>query len=191
VVRDLLRIFPGVDVLVCADQLHSRDEAGDQLVCLSGELGEEFVEDSFSRQRELRDNILWKDRTEYGMCYSSQLGALIDEWDGAVGDHVQGREMPEIFRKRVVSAALKKSLLEICGSEENMRKLEGIHWAFVEGKHEYSCDLNLSQQIAFLKLVLSRISTEEVHDSQGIEVRGALRWDIPVLLERIEALEEE
>ena len=70
--------------------------------------------------------------------------------------------MPEIYRQSVVSATLKKSLLKICGSEENMRKLEGISWAFVEGEHGYTGDLSLSQQIAFLKVVLSRISTKDL-----------------------------
>ena len=60
VVRDLLRIFPSVKVLVFADQLHSRDEAEEELMWLSGELGEEVVEDYFSRQCALRSNILWR-----------------------------------------------------------------------------------------------------------------------------------
>lgn len=78
VVRDLLRIFPAVEVLVFADQLHRRDEAGEELVWWSGELGEE-LEGECRRKHELEEkeedrlclgkSILWRDWTEYGLCY--------------------------------------------------------------------------------------------------------------------------
>lgn len=80
--------------------------------------------------------------------------------------------MPKIVRMNITSAALKKRLLEICGSEENMRKLESMDWAFVKGEHDYSGELDLSQRLVFLKLVLSRISIKEAVDCQGFEVRG-------------------
>jgi hypothetical protein len=86
--------------------------------------------------------------------------------------------MPKIVRNTVISAALKTKLLEICGSEENIEQMASLDWAFVNGEHEYTGGLDLSHQIAFLNLVLSRISFEDVFDYQGCEARGVLR-DIP------------
>ena len=54
VVRHLLRIFPTVEVLVFVDLLHSRDEAGEELVWLSCELGKE-LEGECGRQQELEE----------------------------------------------------------------------------------------------------------------------------------------
>jgi hypothetical protein len=55
--------------------------------------------------------------------------------------------------------AVKKQILEVCGSLGKARKLASLAWGFVMGEHQYNGDLDLSQQIAYLELVMARIST--------------------------------
>lgn len=199
VVRDILRIFPAVDVLVFADQLHSRDEVDKELVWLSGEIGEELDEksegwsgnESIGEKRlRLRQSMLWGDYSEYGACYPFNLSLIRSYWENHLAYRKEKRKMPKIASKSITSAALKKELLEICGSEENVREFDSMEWAFINRGDTYSGRLNLSQRIAFLKLALSRISTDEAVDCQGMEVRGIMTGDIPCLLARIDALEE-
>ena len=66
-----------------------------------------------------------------------------------IGDHTKGSEIPKLARRGVAAAATKKQLLEICHLGGSIQKLKGLDWEFVEGRHGYTSDLDLSKQIAF------------------------------------------
>lgn len=189
----LLGVFTGVKVLVMADQSHDVHESGEELVWLRGELGDELREVSESGvikeecyRLSLRNLLLWRDGTQYGQCqYVDQRYFERDWYQYAV---TESCEIPEIIMRSVTTSKLKNRLLSICGSEDNFRELEGLDWEFVMGEHGYDGDLDLSQQIAYLELVLERISTEVVSDDEGCAVEGALLQDIPFLVARIDKL---
>lgn len=101
------------------------------------------------------------------------------------------RDIPKIVRKSITTAALKRKLVEICGSEDIVWKIRSLNWDFIAGERLYDGELDLSQQIASLELVLERIFTEFASDEQGCEVRGGLADEILPMIERIEEIKAE
>jgi len=72
----------------------------------------------------------------------------------------QGCKIPRIVKKSIVTATAKGQILEIhSGREENARQLASMHWEFVTGPHPYEGNLDLPRQIAYLELIVARIST--------------------------------
>jgi len=198
--RDVLNVFTGVENLVLADEYHRRDEQGEELAWLEGDLrddvmtfreGEGWDSDGFwkSKSRDfLRGLILWRDILEYGHGVEVCLIEMQKQWDKVAA---VGRKMPRITRKAVVTASTKKSLLDICKSEENFWKLQGLDWEFVEDGHTYHGQLDYSQQFAFLKLALERTFCDYEEDYVGCEIYGMCTWDVPILLARMDTLMEE
>jgi hypothetical protein len=64
-----------------------------------------------------------------------------------------------IRRNSITTANIKRRLLEICGSEENLLQLKGLTYDFVFGEGEYSGALNQSQLLSFLEMALERKTT--------------------------------
>jgi len=69
---------------------------------------------------------------------------------------MDGCELPKIVNRSIVSAAPKTKILQTCRSEQNMRELEDLDWAFIARNHQYRGNLDLSHQIAFLELAIGR-----------------------------------
>jgi hypothetical protein len=209
IVNDILEVFSGVKVLVMADRLHSVEDVGKELVWLRGELGDESRWLSELQAKEginqegwancepqgeqeyrwwLGNLLLWIDKLQYGSCVDIAPSLLEGAWETRHGD---GREMPTIFRKSVTTAEVKNKLLQICGSEDDFRKLEGLDWGFVQDEHRYHGILDLSRQIAFLELVLHRIPAEYTIDDcwNTAELEGIDQ--IASILVKIRALRHE
>lgn len=124
---------------------------------------------------------------QYGLCREIVLPFLEDELE--TRRVLPGcRELPMLFSKSVTTAEVKNKLLKICGSEDNFRKLEGLDWEFVQGHHEYHGPLDLSQQIAYLNLVLDRLLPEYKVDGHGNTVPSENMDYIPGIVSKIEDL---
>lgn len=210
IVKDL-EVFSGMKILVLADRLHHMDDTGKELVWLRGKLGDESrwlselqaketvkekgeANDEPETEREYREwlvkLLLWLDNGQYRKCNSVSSERFKDEWEKRYG-LTDGREMPTIFRKSITTREVKNNLLEICGSEDDFQKLEGLDMEFVENKHEYSGPLDISQQIAFLELVLDRTLAEYRLDSHGHAAESENVFDISKILSKIDALRRE
>lgn len=172
-IDELVLAFPGVKVLVLADQLFSIcHESSEELVWLSGQLGDErssltqLDTDKLWHESEmekvcrhvLRDLPIWLCATEYiqhkdyGVC---GITGHLQKWRSFTTS-----EMPIVGLRSIVTAKTKKLLIDICGSEDNFRALSGIDIEYIKGKHEYSGSLNLYQQLEFLELMLARFITD-------------------------------
>jgi len=159
-VRDVLGVFTEVKVLVMADKLLKIDEMCEELVWVGEDLemagGERpwglNLKDDDERLY-MRNSILWK---RHHVCEDVSQQAFEGEWTKYFGTD---RTMPKVARKSLTSVGLRSQLLKICGSENKFRNLTSLDWTFVNESQEYHGNLNVSQQIAFLELVLSRTWT--------------------------------
>jgi hypothetical protein len=192
-VTEVLSVFTGTKVLVMGNQFHGRFESREELVWLGDEVSVELVEGrtqhptrNIYTQWPFNCSILWRDRGEYAKCLPLVDSYHMKEWQQSINRH----EMPKIFKKSITTAALKRSLLEICGADNIGWATMNLDWDFVTGIRWYEGGLSLSQQIAFLRLVLARIETNYSMDCQGC-VRGQLYGDILPMIKRIEEMEAE
>ena len=122
----------------------------------------------------LTESILWRDPKEYDLFDDIDLTTLGQE----MVDFNDQISMPKIVRKSIITFRLKESLIGIFQSEENFWMIKDLNWQFVVGKSQCKGDLDLSQQVAFLKLVLGRVS-----DCFALET-----WDILDLISKIDSL---
>jgi len=188
-VQKVLKVFSGVDVLVMADQLHSVSEGDQKLVWLKGEVGQEVdlkLNNDEEDRLSLINLLLWRDITQYTVCADVSQVLLEKEWK----KHIPEKSMPLFAKKSITTLNLKNSILDICQLEENFTELVTLNMPFVDREegHIYQGNLDLAQQIAYLKLVLSRISTTLEFDSYGIRMQGWERDDIIFLLDRVDGL---
>jgi len=75
--------------------------------------------------------------------------------------------------------------MRICQSDKSLRDLTDLDWQFVEGDHDHRGSLNISQQVAYLELVLSR--TRFCTDPHELGVDPALD-EVLNLIARIDEL---
>lgn len=171
--KKLLAVFTGVEVLAFVDRVAKFSyEAGEELVWLRGEIGEELVAKSsleitptvwswrgqdFDLEQGYRalwrDIQLWETRTHR---YSFEVPVediFIEGLEAATR-----QPTPVVVKKIITTANVKRRLLQICGSEDNLRALGGLNWNFVAGMDTYHGSLTYSQQILFLELVMDMIS---------------------------------
>lgn len=193
-VENLLSVFTGVKVLVFVDQFHGELESEDEFVWLEGNLTDELEESmeidqqlQFYRQRPLtkqriepcralKTSLVWREFLECRMTAPVSSYKFRNEWE----KRMYSREVPKLFKKTVTTRAMKKGLLEICGSEESYWKFRGCDQIWVEGYPQYSWHLTLSQQVAFLEFALKWMWTNKP-DSRWSVPRGewciVTRWE--------------
>ena len=176
VLKDAIKVFTGVKVLVLADQLHDRTEFAEELVWLRGELGNEITEASEWEKEQrywdlLRNLELWIDTTQYALCANFTEAMLQEVWGN-------GHAMPHIMKKSITSATTKRKLLDICGDEDGFAKLEALNWEFATGDGQYNGDLTWHQQISYLEVVIDRISVVPFINEQGISIESPYMMDI-------------
>jgi hypothetical protein len=190
-VENLFSVFTGVKVLILADQFHGRHANAEEFVLLEGDLTDELGEGGQLDQqlrtyagRALISSVPWGRFGEYRQASYMYEPNFRDEWE----KRMNGREMPKLFKKSIATRALKKSLLEICGSEKDYWKFNNSRRRQFEGYPQYSDHLSLPQQIAFLELVLGRMGTEYPDDGPGSGLRGSCWQDLLPLFQRLDAL---
>lgn len=164
----VLDAFPNLELLVFADNTRATNHDVDQELCwLSGRLGEEtrspidawretdsgwFLGETPYLGWQLWD---WPVNTWYVHRAEESQDPFVEKLANLIAS--SGRQLPLIVRKVLITVSLKNRLVEICGAEDKLRDLDGLDWGFVQGKHEYSGPLSLSQQINFLKLAEEKI----------------------------------
>lgn len=136
-----------------AGRLHTIDESAEELVWFFAELGDNMVGNEGRKyamevQEKERacfaDLLLWKNGTQYYK--SANIDPQVckhgrEESIAAKGE--QGCKILRIFKKSIVTAIVKRQILEICGREKNARQLASIHRKFVTEAHPYGGKLRL------------------------------------------------
>lgn len=169
--KEFIPVFSGVERIVLSDQLHSLCyEAGEDLVWLSCSLEDDSLWE-YHDSREIQDSernkwhrhLLWKMQMWGGSLYArSRRDVNAKEFLQLFNSDLSA-PVPTVSRNGIVTRKFKNRLIDICGSEEDFGKLEGIDYRFVDGLFDYHSEyhgpLDLSAQISILKLILENMST--------------------------------
>lgn len=161
--------FTGTKVLITADPLHVGCENDEEGVWLRGELDNkiegnkgiihESEEDRCLNAR-LRAMTVWIDRPQWRCANGINEEYFQRSWQAIMAN--RGREIPTVIRKSITAANIKKQLIDICGSEDNLRQFPGRPSGSIRNGMRYHGSLDLEQEIAYLELVLTRMPTEGV-----------------------------
>lgn len=200
-VNNLLRLFTGVQKLVLADKFYDTYENGEELVWLKRKLGAERgwaarAEKSEGKTPKRKDRIsplsprklfLWDDPWRYRTCVK-RIDRQRFERLWLQHAATKDRPVPKVSWRCMATANVRKRFLGICGSEDRFSKLEKLTWEWViDG--EYVGDLTLSQQIAYLELVLGRLLSQYEILLQGDgDVRREPSRNIAPVISRLDAL---
>lgn len=200
--NELVTIFTGVEVLILADHLYNGCcEGNEEFVWLRGQLGDEIGSraqlevdahgterwrelETEKRHRHLLIDLLhWRGRFQHGSLDDNEVDDFLQAWERSTRS-----KMPTVIRKSITTRRTKNRLLAICGSDDDFLALVGLDWGFVEGRHEYSGSLDLSQQLDYLELVIERVTTTCDLGCADEEGGDRFRDDVPFLLYRIDML---
>jgi hypothetical protein len=200
-IEDFWTAFPGVKIIVLADQLHNLcSEIREELVWIRNQREKNVspLEERNKRNQEverekvnsqcLKELYLWRG-TGHIIERDNQIDRFEQELERTAP---RSRPIPTVIRNSITTANIKKRLLGICGSEDNFQQLNGLDRDFVNGRHEYYGSLNQSQLISFLEMALER-KTSACSKRPGLgcfldEGAQLLLEEVPELLSRIDAL---
>ena len=171
----LTKAFPALEVLVIANQLFDIcDEEGEELVWTRGQLGDETSslsllgkdmcgreirgesETEKEHRRMMTDLLFWPPSVKHNVFRDQDMDHLARAWDQqSTYDQLEGRQMPTVVRKSIITAKTKDALLRSCGSEDNFQAVTDLDWPYIAGRCDHKGSLDLSQQRRFLELVLA------------------------------------
>lgn len=190
-VREILGVFTGVELLVMANRLHNRDDDKEQMIWMGEEY--EMVEgprpistffvrpvENVPKEEIMLSSLLCWGSWGLGKGEYVYKETFNNEWDLCYGT---SRQPPNIVRRNITSVTAKEEILAVCDSESGLHKFNKLDWGYIHGRVTDMEGLELSKQIDYLELVLRRTCLDEVDKEENMGEILTLQYKIDALAE--------